>query len=324
MFVSRNMSVAERSAPSRTLVTLLRAGVSVAALAFVFTRIPLRDVAASARGLDPLWTLGAFATVYGAIVLSAAKWQVLLRARDNSLSLLRLTRHYLVGLFFNNFLPTSVGGDVVRAWDAGRDLNDAPEGAASVIAERLIASLGLGLTAAIGLPFVNAGPQATVAVLIVVVASAGLAALFLVPVRAEAMVRRTMGARFEGVSDWVARTVHGVNAVLRNPRAVASVLALSVAFQALVAFVNHCIFQALGTPVGMAECVVFTSIASAVTMVPVSIAGHGVREAAYAYFFGLAGVAHGVAVAGSLLFFVVVALSTAPGAVLFAVNRPRR
>ncbi|MBW6469371.1 MAG: flippase-like domain-containing protein, partial [Coriobacteriia bacterium] len=141
--------------------TLIRAAVSIVALALVFSRVPPADVLAAILSLDPAWFLAAFGAVYAAIVLSAYKWLLLLRARGYSVGIVRLTRHYLVGLFFNNFLPTSVGGDVVRAWDVGKDLDDAPGGAASVIAERLIASLGLGLTAALGLPFVEAGPQAT-------------------------------------------------------------------------------------------------------------------------------------------------------------------
>ena len=303
--------------------TALRIAVSVAALAIVLARVPLRDVGHAFATLDPLWTLAAFGAVFAAIGISAVKWRMLLRARGYSIPLQRVLRHYFVGLFFNNFLPTSVGGDVVRAWDAGRDIDDAPEGAASVIAERLVASLALGLTAAIGLPFVTAGAQATLAVAVVIAASVGLVALFLAPARAESMMAKAMGGRFEGVADWVARAVKGVRETLRRTRTVLVVLALSVAFQVLVALVNFAIFRALGVAVSVGSCIVYTSVISAVTMVPISISGHGVREAGYVYFFGLAGVTAGVAVTASLLFFAIVALSTLPGALLFAIDRKR-
>ncbi|MBE0416787.1 MAG: flippase-like domain-containing protein [Coriobacteriia bacterium] len=314
----------DRSAPTVSVRgTVVRAFVSAIALGLVFGRVSLVEVVSAARTLDPVWTATAFAVVYAAVVLSAFKWQLLLRARGYTLGLARLTRHYLVGLFFNNFLPTSVGGDVVRAWDTGRDLDDAPEGAASVIAERLVASLGLGLTAAIGLLFANVGPQAVVAVAIAIGASGLLIGLFLAPSRSEIMMRKAMGARFEGVVDWTVRAVRGVNETLRCRGAVFVVLVLSIAFQLLVALVNYCIFRALGEPVGFGECIVYSSVISAVTMVPISISGHGVREAGYAYFFGLAGVPASIAVTGSVLFFLVVALSALPGAVLFALGRGR-
>jgi len=313
------------SAAPRTsaLATLARVGVSVAALAIVFSRVPFAQVATAAENIDPAWAFAAFAATYSAILISALKWGVLLRARGYRLGLLRLTRHYLVGLFFNNFLPTSVGGDVVRAWDVGRDLEDPPEGAASVIAERLIASIALGLTAALGLPFAGAGAQAALAVAVVLAASCALVALFLSPTRSERMMRSAMGGRFEGVVDWVSAAVRGVNETIRVWRSTLVVLGLSIVFQVFVALVNYCLFRGLGADVGLGTCIVYTSIISAVTMVPISISGHGVREAGYAYFFGLAGVAPTVAVTASLLFFVVVAISTLPGAVLFAVARRR-
>jgi uncharacterized membrane protein YbhN (UPF0104 family) len=61
----------------------------------------------------------------------------------------------------------------------------------------------------------------------------------------------------------------------------------------------------------------------ALTMLPVSLSGLGVREAAYVFFFGQAGVARPDAIAASLLFFVVVGIGSLPGAALFALGRRR-
>lgn len=306
-----------------TVGVALRAAVSVGALWLVFSKVNLAEVGRAFATMDLRWALAALASVYLAVAISAIKWWVLVQARGYTVSFWRLARHYFVGFFFNNFLPTSVGGDVVRAWDLGQDLDDAPEGAASVIAERLIASLGLGLTALIGLPFAVSDRTATVAVGVVILASLVMFGIFLVPSKSATVVRGAMGSRFEGVADWVSRTVHGVDATLRSYRASVSVLALSVVFQLTVALVNYCIFRALGAPVGLGEAIVYTSIVSAVTMVPVSISGHGIREAGYAYFFGLAGVGAAVAVTASLMFFVFVAVGTLPGALFFALDRRR-
>ncbi len=95
-------------------------------------------------------------------------------------------------------------------------------------------------------------------------------------------------------------------------------------FQIFVATVNFGIFRALGVDISLAECVVYSSVVSAVTMIPISISGHGVREAGYVYFFGLAGVAQGDAVVASLLFFFVVALLTSVGGPLFIARSGRR
>jgi len=119
----------------------------------------------------------------------------------------------------------------------------------------------------------------------------------------------------------VERTVVAVRATLGSPRLAGRVIVLSILFQVLVAAVNAALFAALGAPVGLARCVVYTPMAFTVTMLPISISGLGVREAAYAYFFALGGTPPADSVAASLLFFIVVGLSSLPGAILFALGR---
>lgn len=298
-----------------------RVAVSVAALWIVFVKIDLAQVGEAIVALNPGWLLAAIGAVYAAIAVSVAKWWLLVHARGHRVNPARLTRHYFVGFFFNNFLPTSVGGDVVRAWDLGADLGDAAEGAATVIAERLIASLALGITALIGLALSDAARVAAIPVAVVVIVSMALFGAFLLPSRSASVVRSAMGGRFETATDWIERAVHAVNALLRNAPVLLGVLGLSVLFQVLVAAVNYCTLTGLGAPVTMADAIVFTSIISAVTMVPISISGHGIREAGYAYFFGLVGVGQSSAITSSLLFFALVALCTLPGAALFLQGR---
>lgn len=314
------LSAKPASGPGRA-TTLLRAVVSVALLVLIASRIDLGAISGALETLHWWWVAAGAAVVYACVAISAFKWDVLLASRGHHVGFWRLVRHYFVGFFFNNFLPTSVGGDVVRAWECGRDLGDVPEAAASVVAERLIASVGLALTAALGLLFVPAVPQAYLAVAVVFAGGVGLAALFAVPSFSQRMVRSAMGSRFEGVAGWLARATRATGELLTNWRTSAVVLLLSIGFQVLVAAVNWCLFRALGTPVSLATCVVYTSVVSAVTMVPISISGHGVREAGYAYFFGLAGVPAAAAVTASLLFFALVAVCTSPGAWLFAAGR---
>lgn len=327
--MTETASIAERrdvhSARGRWLGgTLLRTTVSLALLALVASLVDLGAVGRAFGELDWRWMAGAVTAVYASILVSAAKWGLLLRSRGHALSFTRLTRHYLVGLFFNNFLPTSVGGDVVRAWDAGSDLEDSSEGAASVIAERLIAAVGLALTAAIGLPFAHMEPEVYLSVGAVFVAGIGLAGLFLVPSVSERIVRGFSGGRLGTAAEWVGRTAEATGASLRDVRTAGVVLVMSIAFQAMVATVNWTLFRALGVELSFAHAIICTSIISAVTMVPISISGHGVREAGYAYFFAFAGASSAASVTASVLFFATVAVCTLPGAVFFVMGRRRR
>lgn len=303
------------------LVTSLRALVTLGLAGFLVYRLDLSSMASRLGRLDAGWTAVAFVLVLGAVVVSAWKWGLILRERGQPLPFRKLLGHYYVGLFFNNVLPTTVGGDAVRAWATTRETGEVPEAVGSVLSERLLAGVALGLTALLGLPFVGASARLVIGVLGFLAVDLVLVGLFLVPRFAERIVAGLLPARLARARVVVARTVAAVRATLASPRLAGRVVALSIAFQVLVAAVNAALFAALGVPVGLARCVVYTPMVFTVTMVPISISGLGVREAAYAYFFALDGTVPADAVAASLLFFVVVGLSSLPGAVLFALGR---
>lgn len=299
----------------------LRVGITIILLAVVTWKLDLGALTARLTTLDAGWTALAFVAVFAAVALSAWKWGLILRRRGRPLGYARLLRHYFVGLFFNNVLPTTVGGDAVRAWETSKDTGELPEAVGSVVTERLIAGVALGFTALLGLPFVAVDARLAALVAIFLAVDLGLVALFLVPRVAEGIVASLVPARLRGVHETIAHIVAVVRATLLDRGLFARVFLYSIAFQLLVAMVNVCIFRALGMPVGLAACVIYTPMIFTVTMLPVSLSGLGVREAAYWYFFAQAGVPQADAVAASLTFFVIVGFASLPGAALFALAR---
>lgn len=314
---------AEPPRASASTKLALRLAVTVALLAAVTWRLDLGAAAAKAARLEVAWTAAAFVVVLAAVALSAWKWGLVLSFRGRPLPYRRLFRHTLVGLFFNNLLPTSIGGDAVRAWEASRDTGEVPEAVGSVIADRLVAGAALGVTALLGVPFVERTPRLLLLVLAFLAVDVGLVAAFLVPRVAERIATAMLPRRLASVGETIAATVVAVRESLRAPRLFLRVAAASVAFQLLVAAVNACVFRAMGVPVSLAACVVYTPMIFTVAMLPVSLSGLGVREAAYVWFFGQAGVGRADAVVASLAFFLIVAVSSLPGAPLFALGRRR-
>lgn len=305
-----------------------RIGVTLALAGLLAWQLDLRYLAGLVRGMAWPGALAAFALVFLAIGVSAWKWGLILAARGHRMPLGRLLRLYFIGLFFNNVMPTAVGGDAVRAWEATRETGEVPEAVGSVLSERLIAGVALGCTALLGLPFMTADAGAddhTLRwVLVFLVIDLALVGLFLVPRVAEGIAAKLMPRRLDSAGATVARTVRVVGETLRSPRLVAAVFLLSVLFQVCVAGVNAAIFHALGVPVTLAQCIVYTPMIFTVAMLPISISGFGVREAAYWYFFSRVGVNEAAAIATSLLFFLIVALCSLPGALFFMFRRRTR
>jgi uncharacterized protein (TIRG00374 family) len=128
---------------------LLRAIVSGALLAYVLMRVQWAEARDLVGQTDWFFLVVSVAVGIAMIFVSAWKWYLLLRARGKHLSLIRLFQLYLVGYFFNNVLPTNVGGDVIRGYEAGRELDDKATAMASVFVERFTGLTALVLLAVI-------------------------------------------------------------------------------------------------------------------------------------------------------------------------------
>jgi len=309
-----------RNEATKFIIRLLVAAGLIAALLW---NLDLRELAYRLLHLSWQGTLVAFAVVFAAIAISAWKWGLILRQRGYPLGYVVLLRLYFVGLFFNNVLPTSVGGDAVRAWETTKETREVPEAIGSVVSERLIAGVALGITALLGLPFIDPDARTIALVVLFLVIDVALVGLFLIPKVAEGIVGKTLPNRLSTLKAVVAQTVRVVRDTMQQPRLFLVILLLSVLFQVCVAGVNAAIFQAMGAEVSLAHCVIYTPMIFTLAMLPISISGFGVREAAYWYFFSQVGVGQAEAVAASLLFFIIVGLSSLPGAPLFVFHRKR-
>jgi hypothetical protein len=98
----------------------IQVGVSVAALAFILSKANLGQVFDEMREADFLWLALAATMALTGITIASWRWGRLMRSLGISVPFTYLFKSYLVGTFFNTFLPTNVGGDVVRAADIAK------------------------------------------------------------------------------------------------------------------------------------------------------------------------------------------------------------
>ncbi len=85
------------------------------------------------------------------VVIAAYRWQILLVAKQVPMAIRRAISLYFIGNFFTNFLPTSIGGDAVRAYSAGADMDNRMDALASVFIERFIGLFSIVFLALLGL-----------------------------------------------------------------------------------------------------------------------------------------------------------------------------
>ncbi|NJN17839.1 MAG: flippase-like domain-containing protein [Oscillochloris sp.] len=126
-------------------IRLTVTGILLTWLAF---QIDLRTVGDVLQQADPLWIIaGVLINVLG-IVCAAWRWHVVLRAMGTVLSLVRVVRLVIIGAFFNMFLPSSVGGDVMKMVLVAPTMERRELAVASVLMDRVI---GLAVTIGVGL-----------------------------------------------------------------------------------------------------------------------------------------------------------------------------
>jgi uncharacterized membrane protein YbhN (UPF0104 family) len=218
------------------------------------------------------------------LAVSALRWKVLLRAAGVTLGWGRAIRLYFAGYFFNFFLPTTVGGDVVRAMGAGGRTPLSVLGG-SILVERI---LGFGCLLVIGLAasFSLAGLAAARAVLGISAAVylVGLAVLLFVP-----LPESERAGRVGRVLAGLRRTALQVRAYGFHGAAIAGATALSLTWQLALVGANWILAAGLGGVAPGESLLALVPVVQAVSMIPVSFGGLGVREMGYEYFFSASG-----------------------------------
>jgi uncharacterized protein (TIRG00374 family) len=141
------------SPPSRArslAITAIKAAVSIGLLALLLSRVDVGRLWTVARQASPAWLAAALLLYFAMVLASAVRWGVLLRAQHVRLSYGFLTQSFLVATFFNNFLPSNIGGDVVRITDTAKAAGSKTLATTVVLIDRGIGLLGLALMAATG------------------------------------------------------------------------------------------------------------------------------------------------------------------------------
>ncbi|MBM3286371.1 MAG: flippase-like domain-containing protein [Candidatus Eisenbacteria bacterium] len=235
--------------------------------------------------------------------LSCLKWQLVLRARGARVGLLRLMGLYTIGNFFSNFLPTMVGGDLVRGYVLGRQIDSQSRSIASVFLERFTGFLALILLCAGALilrPELLRRPIVLWTSILMIAGCLCLAAA----IRWPRAVASPLSALSRGT--WGAKILHSlglihaeVDTFRKQPRAVAGAMAYSFLFHLFAGVNTFLAARAIGLEVGLVETMVLTPLILLVSAVPLTPNGLGIWEWAFSVYLGTAGAlpAQGLAVA---------------------------
>ncbi len=284
---------------------VLKLGFSLAILVFIFTtQTSFGKIGSVLRNVNPYWLLLAFSLHAWGLYISAYRWQILARAQGDEVPLVFLAKSYLVGTFFNNFLPTRFGGDVVRIWDGSLYSKSLVKSSAIVLVERFTGIIVLFLLAVVAslfrLDMARQVPVIWVALLLGLVGLLLIAAFFL-PVFA-----RLLGAaRLHGFPDKARTKILIFRETILHYRTQKRPF-FRATFWALLLQINVILYyfligQALHLDIQFIDYFIFIPIVLVIQIIPVTINGLGLREGSYIEIFKYYGILPQTAVSFSLV-----------------------
>lgn len=266
------------------------------------------------QGVNP-WNLFAATLVMFSLTFAhAARWVTIIRANGGRMGFLTSFKLVLVGYFFSQALPSSVGGDAMRIWQAHRSGLSLGTALNTVVLDRLVALAAMLIMTAVALPWLKdlvVDSAIRWAFLLVLMAGAVGFAVLLVLSRLPASVFRWK------LTQAAARLSEAAQETLLSARSGFVTLALSVVVHIGVSVVVFMLADALGIRVSLVHCILLVPLVIMVTLIPISIAGWGVRESAMVVAFGLIQVPRSDAIAVSLLFGMTLLVTGLPGGVLW-------
>ncbi len=251
------------------------------------------EIAAAFKQISFSQMLLAFLLILLSRVCVVIRWYILLRSGNVKISFSDALALTFTGLFSNNFLPTTIGGDVVRLAGAMQLGYDRAVSLASLVADRLIGALAMIFT----LPF-------------------GLIPAWHVLMPASAASAITAPPIFQKVWNFTKRTLQTFSIWFKKPLALFAALACTWGHVLCTCIALAILVSALGEHMSFGLIVGLWSISYFVTLIPISINGYGVQDLSLTFLFSRVG---GISLAASLTLAVLIRVfymvASLPGAI---------
>ncbi|MEW6734905.1 MAG: lysylphosphatidylglycerol synthase transmembrane domain-containing protein [Acidobacteriota bacterium] len=304
------------------LGTIAKVAISIGLLALVFYEAGLSQTIVKLKTASSFWLVSSLLLYLVAVFVRAYRWQGLLEALDVKLGLGRLSWLYFIGFFFNQLVPTGIGGDAMRAYTLAKDGAGGNRATNSVLMDRatgLYSLLVMGTIALFLRP--NLAPIEVILMLTGLTLGSTLGMLIFLWgarwinfERLPAFARNRFGRAFNKFY-----SLFG----LYSTRSIVKALLVSIGFNIQLIITNVFLAKAFGVELSVWYFFLFVPLISTSLLFP-SINGLGAREGAYVFLFGQVGVNKATALAMSLGFYGLNIVMALIGGLLLVLQSIRR
>ena len=287
----------------RILLSTIKIVISAGLLYLALRKVNPSDLLSRFSVSSLFWIGMAIAVTFLQIFIGVLRWREISAECGAPLELGRAMRYNVIGTFFNQTLPSAIGGDAVRLWLVARAGAGWRAATYSIFVDRAIGLIALAIIIVASLPWsyhlINDPKGRSALLLVDLAALAGGLGFLILGVLPWPWLKRW----------WATHHVHAcaviANRVLFSRSRGPIVASLSLLVHVLTVVIAWCVVQSIAAPVSFGEAFLLIPPVVLITMMPISIAGWGVREATMGLAFGFAGLAANEGVNVSLLFGIV-------------------
>lgn len=258
----------------------------------VIRKVGLDELLNLLRLADPVWLFLSFSIAPLSVLVSVVKWKILLDSQQVNVSLSRLYMYYLIGHFFNNFLPSTVGGDIVRSFELGNYTKNNVTALTSVFVERFTGFIALMFISLISIFYHVEYMKDPRLLFVMAIAVSGLFLILLIILnnRLVSLLNRSIQAPyFRKYLDKLMLVRSSLFDYKEKKTVLIKALVWSFIFM-LVAIGNVCVSaRVFYKPIPYLEVAGIVPIILIVAMMPFTMNGFGLQEWAYVFLFSWIG-----------------------------------
>lgn len=302
----------------RILLSTAKIMISAALLYLALRKVDLSELFSRFTVTSLFWIGVAIAVAFLQIFVGVLRWRQISAVCGAPLELSRAMRYNVIGSFFNQTLPSAIGGDAVRLWLVARAGAGWRAATYSIFVDRAIGLIALAVLIVASLPWSYT----------LITDPHGRSALLLIDLLALA---GGLGFLIFGMLKWswlktwwATHHIHAcaviANRVIFSRTRGPIVAILSVLVHVLAVVIAWCVVRSIAAPVRFSDVFLLVPPVMLITMMPISIAGWGVREATMSLAFGFAGLAANEGVNVSLLFGAVYFIVGAVGGLVWILS----
>jgi len=284
----------------RTLLLVAKAATSILLLYLSLRWVNVAALGERLARLKPEWILLATLVVTAQVALLAIRWREIAAACGAYLALISALQFSFIGMFFNQVLPSTVGGDGARIWLFARQGAGWARATYSVLIDRVVGVFVLALIVVVCLPWTFALIRDPVARgVLLLIGFGSIAATFIFAL---------IGTWFQKWFDRWKLTRHlsaasrAALAMCGSSRSISIVILCSVIIHFFTIIAAWCCIKAIAAPVSFAQVLFLMPPVLLIVTIPISIAGWGVRESSIIVAFAYAGLAQSNGLTLSILF----------------------